>query len=165
MEKWDAYDNKLNKLNFDLTRGENIPTDVFHLVSEVIIINQDGSFLAMKRDNNKASYPGLYEVSAGGSVLKDENPTDAAKRETLEETGVRITNLEKRNIYISEAYNTIFISFITYVDIPKDSIILQEGETINYKWITNEEIYSFLISDACVPGRSQRTISDLFGRP
>lgn len=61
MEKWDAYDNKLNKLNFDLIRGGNIPADVFHLVSEVIIINQAGSFLAMKRDNNKASYPGLYE--------------------------------------------------------------------------------------------------------
>ena len=163
MEKWDAYDNKLNKLHFDLIRGENIPTKVFHLVSEVIIINQDGSFLAMKRDDNKASYPGLYEVSAGGSVLKGEDPTDAAKRETLEETGVSITNLDKRNIYISEAYNTIFVSFITYVDIPNDSIVLQEDETINYKWISNEEIYSFLTSDACVPGRSERTINDLFG--
>ncbi len=163
MEKWDAYDSKLNKLNFDLIRGENIPTEVFHLVSEVIIINQDGSFLAMKRDNNKASYPGLYEVSAGGSVLKGEDPTDAAKRETLEETGISITNLDKRNIYISEAYNTIFVSFITYVDIPNDSIVLQEDETINYKWISNEGIYSFLTSDACVPGRSERTINDLFG--
>lgn len=163
MEKWDAYDRKLNKLNFDLTRGENIPNDVFHLVSEVMVINLDGSFLAMKRDYNKASYPGFYEVSAGGSVLKDEDPSDAAERETLEETGVRITSLEKRNIYISEEYNTIFVSFIAHVDIPKDSIVLQEDETINYKWISNEEIYSFLTSDACVPGRNQRAINDLFG--
>ncbi|WP_416375828.1 hypothetical protein [Salinicoccus roseus] len=81
----------------------------------------------------------------------------------MEETGVRITNLEKRNIYISEEYNTIFVSFIAHVDIPKGRIVLQEDETINYKWIPNEEIYSFLTSDACVPGRNQRTINDLFG--
>lgn len=163
MEKWDAYDNKFNKLNFDLIRGENIPDNVFHLVSEVILINQDGSFLAMKRDYNKASYPNFYEVSAGGSVLKDEAPTDAAKRETLEETGVRITNLEKKNIYISEEYNTIFVSFIAHVDIPRNGIVLQEGETRDYKWIPNEEIHSFLASGVCVPGRNQRTINDLFG--
>ncbi|WP_271396523.1 hypothetical protein [Salinicoccus roseus] len=69
MEKWDAYDSKLNKLNFDLIRGENIPDNVFHLVSEVILINLDRSFLAMKRDYNKASYILVFMKYQQGGVF------------------------------------------------------------------------------------------------
>ncbi|MDT3993974.1 NUDIX hydrolase, partial [Mammaliicoccus fleurettii] len=94
MEKWDAYDIHLNKLDFDLIRGEKIKDNVFHLVSEVVIINSDGNYLAMRRDFDK-SYPGLYEVSVGGSVLRGESPIQAAKRETFEETGINISDLKQ----------------------------------------------------------------------
>lgn len=155
MEKWDAYDIDLNKLGFDLIRGEKIEDNIFHLVSEVVVINSDGNYLAMKRDLNKF-YPGLYEVSVGGSVLRGENPIEAAKRETFEETGIRVFELEQKDIITSENNNSIYILFLAYVDIDKNSIILQKGETIGYKWIPSSDIYKFLDSEKHVPGRNER---------
>jgi hypothetical protein len=44
MEKWDAYDRHLNKIdNLTLFRGDVIPEGVFHLVSEIIVKHTDGS--------------------------------------------------------------------------------------------------------------------------
>ncbi|PTE32578.1 NUDIX hydrolase [Mammaliicoccus fleurettii] len=155
MEKWDAYDIHLNKLDFDLIRGEKIKDDVFHLVSEVVIINSDDNYLAMRRDFDK-SYPGLYEVSVGGSVLRGESPIQAAKRETFEETGINISDLKQVGLNISEQYNTIFVIFIANVDIDKESIVLQKGETIDYRWVPSSEINKFLNSDMHVPGKGKR---------
>ena len=38
MEIWDAYDEKLNKIEgMTLVRGEEVPDGVFHLVCEIIV--------------------------------------------------------------------------------------------------------------------------------
>ncbi|GGI41673.1 NUDIX hydrolase [Mammaliicoccus stepanovicii] len=155
IEKWDAYDKDLNKLGYDLIRGEDIEDNVFHLVSEVVIINSDGNYLAMRRDFNKV-YPGLYEVSVGGSALRGESPIQAAKRETFEETGIKVSHLKQVGIYIAEQYNTIYVMFLAYVDINKDSIVLQKGETIDYRWVPSSEIKNFLNSEMHVPGKNER---------
>ena len=43
MEIWDAYDEKLNKIEgMTLVRGEEVPDGVFHLVCEIIVKHADG---------------------------------------------------------------------------------------------------------------------------
>lgn len=46
MELWDAYDEKLNKIEgMTLVRGEEVPDGVFHLVCEIIVRHTDGTYL------------------------------------------------------------------------------------------------------------------------
>ena len=45
MEKWDAYDGHLNKIDgLTLIRGEEIPDGVFHLCCEIIVKHADGTY-------------------------------------------------------------------------------------------------------------------------
>lgn len=44
MELWDAYDDKLNKIDgVILVRGEEVPDGFFHLCSEIIVKHTDGT--------------------------------------------------------------------------------------------------------------------------
>ena len=44
-----------------------------------------------------------------------------------------------RMIYRSVSEETIYHGYLCRTNIPKDSITLQEGETIAYRWVTEEE--------------------------
>ena len=46
VELWDAYDEKLNRIDgMTLVRGEDVPDGVFHLVCEIIVRHTDGTYL------------------------------------------------------------------------------------------------------------------------
>ena len=87
MEIWDGYLMDGSLANQDLVRGEPIPKDLYHLVSEILVRHVDGDYLIMQRDFNKPNYGGYYEATAGGSALKGEDKITCAMRELLEETG------------------------------------------------------------------------------
>ena len=73
MEIWDGYLMDGSLANQDLVRGEPIPKDLYHLVSEILVRHVDGDYLIMQRDFNKPNYGGYYEATAGGSALKGED--------------------------------------------------------------------------------------------
>lgn len=147
MEIWDAYYKDETKANYDLVRGEEIPKGFYHLVCEVLVKHIDGSYLLMQRDFNKETFPGKYEASAGGSSLKGETPIECAFRELKEETGIIATSLEEIYHIVNEENQRIYHGYLCIVDCDKDSIILQEGETISYKWMEKEEFLDFVNSN------------------
>lgn len=143
MEIWDAYKKDGNKAGFDLCRDNPIPNGLYHIVSEVLVKHIDGSFLLMQRDWNKTGYPGLFEAGASGSILKGETPYQGAVRELREETGINSNDLSF--IFTqSNMRNTFYCGFLCITDCSKDSIILQEGETISYRWLSETEFLSFI---------------------
>lgn len=154
MELWDAYKEDGTKAGYNLVRGEVIPKGLFHLVSEIIVRHEDGMFLLMQRDLKKPNYPGLYEASAGGSALAGESPYDAAIRELKEETGIETTELE--HIYKAMSRNTIYYGYLCKTNCDKDSIKLQQGETISYLWMTEEKFFEFIESDKYVQKHKER---------
>lgn len=147
MERWDAYNSDIEKLDKTLVRGEIIPEGMFHLVAEVILRHRDGSFLAMRRDISKPNSPGKYEITAGGSVLTGEIPGEAARRELLEETGIAVDNLEFLNIGVDETVHSIYYLYSAVTDCDKNSITLQEGETVSYEWVSRGEVLDFIRKD------------------
>ena len=141
MELWDAYDRNGALAGVDLIRGEKIPEGLFHLVVEVIVRHTDGTYLLMLRDHSKPNCPGLYEPGAGGSAGRGAKPEVAALRELFEETGVRATQEDLKPLYhvVRDESQAIYFGYLCETAIDKDSIILQEGETIGFKWVSAQE--------------------------
>lgn len=99
------------------------------------------------------------EATAGGSALKGETPLEAAKRELQEETG--LTGISFQEIGKQRTENTIFISYLVITDCDKTSVKLQEGETIGYQWLKEEEFLRFLDSSEVIPSQKERLIEYL----
>ena len=158
MEIWDAYDKDFNKIsNMMLIREEPIPDGLFHLVSEIIVKHNDGSYLLMQRDKRK-HFGGMWEATAGGSALRGETPLECAVRELREETGIESDHLTE--IGRVRGYNTLYVEFLCVTDCKKDSIILQDGETIAYKWVSRNELISMKESEL-VTERMQKFMEEL----
>ena len=148
MEIWDGYLKDGTLANYDLVRGEPIPNGMYHLASEILVKHIDGDYLLMKRDTRKTNYGGYYEATAGGSALKGEDKISCAKRELLEETGISSNNLQEIGHYTS--HDTIYYNFLCVTDCDKSSIILQKGETISYKWISESDFIAFVNSNEMI---------------
>lgn len=139
-ELWDAYDNNFNKLNgITLVRGESIPDGIYHLVCEIIVKHIDGTYLMMQRDYRK-HLGGMWEVTAGGSALKGENPLMGAIRELREETGLMANDIKELKRIVHDGHHSLYVEFLCVTDCDKDLIILQEGETLDYKWIDRNHL-------------------------
>lgn len=139
MEIWDAYDEHLNRVDgVTLIRGEPVPEGLYHLVSEILVRHTDGSFLLMQRDQRK-HLGGMWEASAGGSALQGEGALDCALRELKEETGLtgKLTHL---GLIVDRKSHTIYAEYLCETEMDKDGVILQEGETSAYRWISAEDL-------------------------
>lgn len=140
MEVWDAYDEKLNKIEgMTLVRGEEVPDGVFHLVCEIIVKHTDGTYLLMQRDPGK-HLDGMWEATAGGSALQGEDPMSCALRELSEETGIKADKLTEVGRVLHHLHKSIYVDYLCETDADKTSVVLQEGETSAYKWVTAEEL-------------------------
>lgn len=140
MELWDAYDAHLNNIDGQtLVRGEKIPKGVYHLVSEVIVRHQDGTYLLTQR-NPRKNLGGMWEATAGGSALQGESPLECVKRELREETGILTDDFIEVGRVLHQRHQTYYVNYLCHTDVDKDSIVLQEGETSAYKWVTAEEL-------------------------
>lgn len=160
MEIWDAYDKGFNKIDgMSLVRGEPIPDGCFHLVCEIIVRHVDGSYLLMQRDMRK-HLGGMWEATAGGSALQGESPLDCATRELREETGISSENLTEIGQVLHYGHKTIYVDYLCNTDIDKNNIILQDGETSAYKWISGSELRK-MSRDELATQRVQNFIKEL----
>ena len=160
MELWDLYDRDGNKTGevFERTHGSflKIPDGRYHIVTDILVRHVDGTFLLTKRDMGKDVYPGFWEASAGGSAQLGEDPLESAKRELFEETGIKTDNFDLINKVYRDVSHCVVFSYLSLVDCPKDSIVLQEGETTEYKWVSAKELLEYTESDQSIATKSER---------
>ena len=160
LEQWDAYDSDLNKIEGKtLIRGQAIPEGMYHLVCDIIVRHTDGTYLLMQRDERK-HYGGMWEATAGGSVLQGESPLACAIRELQEETGICAVNLTEVGRVVGNPEQSFYVEYLCVTDCDKDSIILQDGETSDYKWVTKDELLNMRKSEL-VTDRMQALIAEL----
>ena len=159
-EIWDLYDSMGRKSEFTKDRhsSEPIPDGLYHMVCDILVIHEDGTYLLTKRHDNKEVYPGYWEASAGGSAVSGESPLKCAVRELFEETGISVTadDLELVGHSFSEKSRSVFYSYIVRVNCKKDSVVLQEGETVAYKWVNKEEFLEYVDSDEAIKSHNAR---------
>ncbi len=160
MEIWDAYNKNFKKIpNVELIRGKDILKGMFHLVCDIIVRHIDGEYLLMQRDPLK-HYGGMWEATAGGSALKGETSLECAIRELKEKTGIATNKLIEVGQVISNDTRSIYVEFLCITDCPKDSIVLQPGETVAYKWVTQSDLAN-MKNDELVTKRMQNFIVEL----
>ena len=114
----------------------------------------DGDYLLMQRDSRKEAYPGYWEIGAGGSALRGEDPLTCIRREVREETGVCSGEFTLIGTALHES--SVFHSFLCVTDWDKDAVTLQEGETTAFRWISEEEMLAFIRSDKAIPSQMKR---------
>ncbi len=153
-EVWDAYYPDGTYAGKDLLKGQRIPEEYRHVVAEVFVMHKDGSILLMQRDYGKQHYPGFWESGAGGSVLKGESFEEGAQRKLLEETGIVAEIFTPKYTVVTRS--AIYKGYLTVTDMEKDSVVLQKGETVAYKWVKKEEFMTILESNQFVPARRKR---------
>ena len=144
MEIWDAYNSEYEKIEgMTLIRGEeaSIPEGVYHLVCHILVEHVDGTFLLMQRDPRKP-YPSMWEATAGGSALKGETAEECAYRELREETGIEADKLIEIKKFPWDPTRCYYVEYLCVTDCDKQSVVLQEGETVAYKWASADEICS-----------------------
>lgn len=145
MEIWDGYKKDGSLADCNLFRDEPFSDGLYHIVCEVLVKHVDGTYLLMQRDFNKDSFPGMFEAGASGSKLKGETPLESAIRELKEETGIESNDLAL--VYVQSNMKHLFhYGYLCITNCGKDSIVLQKGETIGYKWLPRDEFINYIIN-------------------
>ncbi len=148
----EVYSPKGTKTGQKKSKSEIHRKGLFHSTVHVWIFTEEGNILIQKRSKKKELNPGVWDVSVAGHVKFNENIKKAAKRETLEETGININtkDLLKIGVYRSINIHPTAIDkefFHTYIlKIDKNSINLdfKNNEVDDLKFISIEEMESLI---------------------
>ena len=154
MEIWDGYNKDGTLAGVDIIRGEPIPEGIYFITVEILVRHVDGDYLLMHRDPNKNVFPDYLEATAGGGALKGETPFEAAIRELREETGIVTDSLTP--IASMPYHRMLCHQYLCVTDCSKDSVTLQEGETVGYKWVSEKEFIDFVNSGEMIPTQRER---------
>ena len=160
MEIWDLYDREGKRTGETFERSfmsfKSIPDDRYHLVVDILVLHEDGTYLLTKRSDIKDVYPGYWEASAGGSALSGEEPLETGIRELKEETGLEADSIELVNISFKDTSHAMYYSYLARVSCDKDSVTLQEGETTAYKWVDKKGLLDYVDSDEAMTAHNLR---------
>jgi 2,3-bisphosphoglycerate-dependent phosphoglycerate mutase len=131
-----VYDANRNVTGRTCRRGDS--TGEYRLVVLIWILNSRGEFLITKRAPNKG-FPNKWECT-GGSVISGDTSETAAIREVREETGL-ILHPENGKLVLQFTENvTHFDVWLFRQDFDLQDVVLQEGETVDAKFATPDEI-------------------------
>ena len=140
MELWDAYDENFQKIpGMHLVRGEPIPRGYYHLVADILVKHEDGTYLLMQRSPGKRN-GGMWESTSCGSAFQGEDALTCAFRELYEETGIQAESLQKLGGFRGD--HSFYVQYLCRTHMEKDHIRFQEGETVAYQWVTKEKLLS-----------------------
>ena len=156
VEKIQAYDLKLNRLDKFIYRGETIKKDILRGVVDIILYNKKyDKYLVTRRDRNKDTFPNMLETT-GGAIRYGESEELSAKREVLEETGIK--DIDIKFLYMQHKSDSKCVYFIYYgiCDVKLDSIKLQAEETSEYMWLEKDEYLKLWESNLVNPKQKLR---------
>ena len=112
----------------DLVEGEG---EDLHEVTKVVILNDDGKVLVLKRNTDSHWMPDHWDLP-GGHMKEGETEEEGAKRETKEETNLDINDLEKIKV---DGRLTFFKT-----KNPAGKFKLDVLENSDWEWVSIEEL-------------------------
>lgn len=153
MEMVDLYNAQKENLHKKWERKSTIepPTGEYKLDVHVWFLNSKDELLIQKRGDNLKRHPGKWNFT-GGAVDSDETSLEGAIRETKEELGIDVDNLE---YLLSFKREHDFVDvWLAKTDINLDELTLSEREVSEVKWVSLEELEELMNSKQFVPSLS-----------
>ena len=146
MEYLDIYNEKKEKLNKKIKRGDKLLDNEHILVAVIFIENSEGKYLIQKTSKEK----GEKFATTGGHVLSGETPKTAIIRETKEELGLDVSN--ENIIYIGDLLFGIPFGEIYYLkkDLDIAKLKLQQEEVEQVEYLTKTEILKLIETEKMV---------------
>lgn len=140
MELWDLFDDDRRRTGETLRRGEPLPPGRFHTIIGVWTIHdQLHRILLTKRHPKKLICPNQWE-NTGGSILASEDSCVGAAREVREETGMDCHCSDLTHIRAIRIPTAFVDCYIYHTSIDPNAIVLQDGETVDWRWVTLDEL-------------------------
>ncbi|MDD3412970.1 MAG: NUDIX domain-containing protein [Lachnospiraceae bacterium] len=160
-EYWDLVDNQGKYIGEHMLRGTEQPQNTWHCVVGIIIQNNIGEILFIKRAHTKKQYPNMWE-HIGGCVVSGETPIEAACREVYEEVGISLTE-EKLMLVDTFFEKTAYVyTFYIQKEISIDKFLLQENEVSDIKWVEAENILKYPEKNQVSPAAYRRLKRAIF---
>ncbi len=151
MELWDLYDKDRNRLGKTMVRGEKIPEGTYRLVVHLCIFNSRGQMLIQQRQTFKDGWPGMWDVTVGGSTVAGESSAQAMERETLEEIGVKHSFENERPVLTVHFKDGFGDLYIINRDIELSELKLQAEEVKDARWASLGEILEMIDNGTFIP--------------
>ncbi|MFA6410113.1 MAG: NUDIX hydrolase [Candidatus Buchananbacteria bacterium] len=124
------------------------------LIVHSLIIDKDGKILIIKRSKENDCLKKYWDIP-GGTLEDGEDPISGAVRETKEETGLNIKNLDLFHYTsnVDQVKNKQFIRliFLATVNLKQPKIILNPREHDEYQWLDLNKITNFKVVDYLIP--------------
>lgn len=152
-EFWDIYTANRVKTGRVMERGSLFKQGDYHLVVHICLFNDRGEMLIQQRQAEKAGWPGLWDVTVGGSALAGETAQQAAMRELKEELGLSLDLTGVRphfTINFGEGFDDTFLVTVPYL-VDLESLLLQEEEVQEVRWANRHEILRMIDEGSFIP--------------
>ena len=121
-----------------------LPGEV-HRIVVVCVFGEDGRMLIQQRTWMKIGWPGLWDLSAGGSALAGETSQQAASRELAEEVGINVDFTGQRpHISLTRPGVLLDIFLTDLPDIDPATLVLQADEVQTVRWSNQREILAMI---------------------
>ena len=137
-EFWDVYDENRVFQNRTIRRGDPFAEGEYYVCCEVWLVNSKGEMLLTQRHPGKKA-GGLWEF-VGGGVLAGETTAQGAVREVKEEIGILLTESELSLLHVHRQRNYFMDVYLVKKDVDIASVVLDENETTDAKWVSKEEL-------------------------
>lgn len=150
-EIWDLYDIERTKTGKTHRRGDPLAEGERHIVVNVCIFNEKGEMLIQKRQPWKKGWPGMWDLSAGGSAQSGDTSRMAAKRETKEELGLDVDLSDNQAVFtINGTYGFFDYYLVERPGLQLSECILQE-EVAEVMWADKDKIKQMIEEKVFIP--------------
>ena len=150
-EIWDVYDENKRKTGETMKRVPYVYTPgKYNLIVTATILNSKNEILISKRAENKKF--GLMWELPGGAVRAGETSLEGILREVKEEIGVKFTKKEAILLKELKREKDFKDIWLFKRDVKDEEIKFADGEVIDTKWVSIEELLKMFEEKQIVPG-------------
>lgn len=150
-ELWDVYSYDRGLTGRVTHRGDGLRPGEYHLVVHICVFDSRGRLLIQRRSDEKRSWGGLWDLSAGDCALAGESSHEAAARELHEELGLTADFTGVRPV-LTINFETGFDDIYEIErELEPSELHFQAEEVTGASWATLDEVCGLLESDEFVP--------------
>ena len=127
-----------------MIRGDKVPEGFYRIVVHICIFNDSGEMLVQRRQPFKKGWPGMWDISVGGSAVAGDDSRSAAERELREELGLEWSFEGIRPMITVNFQGGFDDVYLLQRNVDTASLTLQPEEVAEVKWASLSEILEMI---------------------